>query len=121
MMSHMEVAPDAIPPITDPMGKNWEQPDRSRILIDSTHALMSLGDFNRLCEYSATNPSGVYVGKMWKRHDGIFDREFLRCGGKPRWLLCWYGPDPMPGYCSNNYREILLIDGTLPGQREKAA
>jgi hypothetical protein len=104
----------AIPPITDPMGKNWEQPDRREILIDDTHALMSTSAFNRLHEYSATFPTGAYEGKMWKRHNGIFDRDFLRRGGKPEWMLVWYGKSDKPGFVSNNLRLILLTDGELP-------
>lgn len=105
---------EIIPPITDPMGKHWDQPDRREILIDDTHAVMSLRSFNKLHEYSGSFPSGVYEGKMWKRHNGIFDREFIRRGGKPTWMLVWYGKSDKPGFVSNNLRTILLTDGALP-------
>lgn len=105
---------DPIPPITDPMGKSWSQPNRREILIDDMHAVMSLRAFKTLHEYSGTFPTGVYEGKMWKRHNGIFDREFLRRGGKPEWCLCWYGKSDKPGHVSNNLRVILLTDGSLP-------
>lgn len=87
-----------IPIMTDPMGRNWRQPDKDNILIDDTHAIMNKPDFDRLAEYSYLQPSGVYVGKMWKMQRG------------DTWYLCWYGVDPEPGYCSNNYRKILIID-----------
>jgi hypothetical protein len=104
-----------IPPITDPLGSAWDQPPVTEILIDGTHALMTLATFESLSEYSASKPTGVYPGKMWKRYDGAFDREFLARGGKPTWLLCWYGESRIgPGYCSNNYRQILLSDGGFP-------
>lgn len=105
-----------IPLITDPLGRSWQQPARHLIEIDATHALMDQATFDGLAEYSASNPSGVYPGKMWKRHDGAFDYDFLRKGGKPVWMLCWYGESKIgPGYCSNNYRTILLptTGGTL--------
>lgn len=104
---------EAIPPITDPMGRHWEQPDRRSIEIDEKYALMSRREFDSLAEYSATFPTGVYVGKMWKRHDGVHDPN---CSPKDRrWLLVWYGESRKgPGYCSNNWREILLSDGELP-------
>jgi len=106
---------ELIPRITDPLGSSWKQPDRSEILLDDTHALMSVETFERLAEYSATKPTGVYPGKMWRRHDGAFDREFLARGGKPEWLLCWYGESEIgPGYCSNRHRVIILLDGELP-------
>lgn len=100
---------DDIPPITDPLGRHWGQPDRTEILIDGTHAVMTTRTFELLAEYSATNPSGVYEGKMWRRHDGLFDP---RCLPKDRrWLLCWFGFSKIgPGFVSNNYREILIAD-----------
>ncbi len=97
-----------IPPMTDPMGAYWSQPDPSRILVDDTHAVMDAETFSALAEYSGSLPSGVYFGKMWKRHDGIFDKQ---C--KPEqclWLLCWFGKvDGKPNLCSNNFREILVV------------
>jgi hypothetical protein len=104
---------EIIPPITDPMGKHWKQPERRRIEIDDRYALMTRADFDLLPEYSATFPTGVYPGKMWKRHDGAHDP---RCPVKDRrWLLVWYGESRIgPGYCSNNWRELLLSDGELP-------
>lgn len=105
---------EPIPQITDPLGKSWLQPDRSEIVLDETHALMSLETFERLAEYSATKPTGVYEGKMWRRHDGAFDVEFRARGGKPEWLLCWYGKCDNPDHVSNNYRKIILVEGELP-------
>jgi hypothetical protein len=103
-----------IPPITDPMGANWVQPDRNRIRIDERYARMNQATFDRLPEYSATRPTGVYPGKMWKRHDGAFDHRFLEEGGTPVWLLCWYGESDKPGCCSNHYREIVLEANDAP-------
>jgi hypothetical protein len=101
---------EPIPLITDPMGCSWEQPDRSEIMLDNTHALMTRRTFNKLHEYSATFPSGVYLGKMWKRHDGGFDRRFRASGGKPVWKLVWYGRHANPKFVSNNFRDILIIE-----------
>ena len=41
-----------IPPITDPLGKHWQQPHRRFIELDNTHALMSEQTFKGLKEYS---------------------------------------------------------------------
>jgi len=62
------------------LGKHWPQPPLSEILVDDIHALMSERTLGRLSEYSASVPSGVYAGKMWKRR--------VYAG----WFLCWYGP-----------------------------
>jgi|SRR6266850_4650297 len=99
-----------IPPITHELGQHWEQPARAEIEIDETHALMTRRTFDGLAEYSATRPSGVYEGKMWKRNDGAFDYEFLARGGKPVWLLCWYGLSDKPGMVSNHSRRILVVE-----------
>ncbi len=101
---------EAIPRMTEPGA--WDQPDRSRIQVDNEFALMDTRTFKELHEYSASFPTGVYVGKMWKRHDGKFDPT---C--KPedrRWLLVWFGHHANPKFVSNNFREILLTDGELP-------
>lgn len=90
-----------IPPITDPMGRHWDQPDRSRILVDDNHALMDERTFKELGDYSCTIPTGVYDGKMWKRGEPY---------GKPeRWYLLWYGPSDKLDQCSVNFREIILV------------
>jgi len=93
--------------MTHPYGQHWEQPDRSRILVDEKHALMTESTFKLLAEYSGTIPTGVYEGKMWKRHDGIFDP---RCPvSKRKWMLGWYGTSDDPDKCSTNFREILFV------------
>lgn len=100
-----------IPPITDPLGRNWDQPSREEIAIDDHHALMTRATFERLAEYSASYPSLVYPGKMWKRYDGIYDPDFLRAGGRPSWKLCWYVLSGKGlGACLVDFRDILLAD-----------
>lgn len=90
-----------IPPMTDPLGRYWEQPDRSRILVDGRHALMSSADFRALHDYTRSEPTGLYVGKMWraKYADG--------------WALCYVTEcnPPEAGYVAIRRRGILLIDG----------
>ena len=102
-----------IPKITEPLGKYWEQPDPSTILLDTTHALMTEANFKDLHEYSSTIPTGVYPGKMWKRYDGVHDP---RCKREDRqWLLMWYDEIPnQPDRCSINHRKILLLNGSFP-------
>lgn len=99
---------NVIPEITDPHGSSWRQPDRAEILIDDTHALMSEESFNKLAEYSMSQPSGVYPGKMWRRNQNVF-----KPNAPKRWVLCWYGAEFEDGgekYVSNNYRKILLSE-----------
>lgn len=72
-----------IPPITDPMGRHWQQPDPARIAFTKDCAIMSQSSFRQLAEYSTTIPTGRYVGKMWKAERRVAD-------GKTEWLLCWF-------------------------------
>jgi hypothetical protein len=98
-----------IPPMTDPLGKYWDQPSTENILLDDTHALMDQKTFEELNDYSCSNPTGAYEGKMWKRFDGSYDVAYLAKGNKPVWMLCWFGASTIgPGYVSNNYRVILI-------------
>lgn len=88
-----------IPTITDPLGRHWRQPPLTEVLVDEEHAVMTRSTFDRLAEYSATLPSGVYPGKMWKAVYGAV--AFLR----------WYGiVDGRPDLCSNNQRLILVVE-----------
>jgi hypothetical protein len=90
-----------IPPITHPLGRYWDQPSRSEILVDASIALMSKATFSKLLRYDTSFPSGVYDGKMWSRCRPWQD-------DKP--LLCWFGPGPDPDVCSINSREVHFID-----------
>lgn len=98
-----------IPPITDPMGRHWRQPDMLDVTFDDTHVLLTQAQFDGLAEYSTTYPSGVYPGKCWKAQIA----EDLG-GGKWRWTniwkLRWFGLCEDPTKCSNNQREIIIID-----------
>lgn len=87
-----------IPPITDPLGRYWKQPKVSDIEIDNNHALMEEETLDQLMEYSCSQPTGVYVGKMWKSktYDG-------------RWILRWFGYGESEDYCSNRSRSILVV------------
>ena len=80
-------------------GKYWKQPARENILVDDKHALMSRADFDELPDYTASEPSGVYAGKMWK----------AQYGSERRWWLLWFGVHVDPKYCTKDYREIIVV------------
>ena len=94
---------NTIPLITHPFGRAWQQPPKYLILVDDTHAVMSRLDFEILMDYTRSQPSALYNGKMWK-----IQRKFE---DGVKWFLC---------YCHNEnnntseieiaYREILIID-----------
>lgn len=107
---------DTVPPMTHPLGKHWSQPDSAEMEISSKTAKMSRETFDALAEYSTSNPTGAYEGKMWKRHHGSVHPAALPKGADgPAWLLCWYGYSRIgTGYVSNNHRKIILTDGELP-------
>ena len=87
-----------IPKITDPLGKSWIQPNPDDIQIDKTHALMTKQDFNKLANYSGSQPTGAYVGKMWKSE-----------GRDGTWYLKWFSMHEDPNMCSGNVRDILIV------------
>lgn len=59
-----------IPPITNPLGKYWKQPKVENIKFAFGCAWVSKNDYDLLPEYSTSNPTGAYEGKMWKRISG---------------------------------------------------
>ncbi|RYF78885.1 MAG: hypothetical protein EOO39_00255 [Cytophagaceae bacterium] len=62
-----ELIDNHIPIMTDPMGRYWDQPQREEIYVQHGKAYMSAAAAKKLQTYSHSFPSGVYVGKMWKR------------------------------------------------------
>lgn len=88
---------NTIPKMIHKWGKYWQQPNSKDIVIDDDYALMSRNDFDKLLEYSASFPTGVYPGKMFKRmpSNGLY-------------LLVWFSEGEDRNYCNNNYREILI-------------
>lgn len=68
-----------IPPITDPLGKEWPQPSLDEILIDDDCAMMTQQAQDKLRVYNGSLPSGTYTGKMWM------------CCLRDGYHLCWYG------------------------------
>lgn len=90
-----------IPEITDPLGRCWEQPDKSEMVFQENRVLMNEESIMKLKDYSHSMPTGAYIGKMWKR----------RCGDD--WLLCWYGEHEDPNYVSNNQIPIKQVWGKL--------
>lgn len=92
-----------IPPITDPLGKHWQQPHRRFIELDNTHALMSEQTFKGLKEYSTSIPTGRYEGKMWK---GFTKGEWYQ----------YYEDNYLAQIC--NSRNIIYIAGYISGRTE---
>ncbi|QDH83961.1 hypothetical protein Axy10_024 [Achromobacter phage vB_AxyP_19-32_Axy10] len=68
-------------------------------VISDTHCMLPKEDFDRLSEYSATMPTGVWPGKVWK----------AEVGGV--WYIRWYGIVPGDDrVCSNNQRIAVVSD-----------
>lgn len=88
-----------IPPIIDPYGEKWEQPDPSQIVIDADVAIMTGETFRELQTLNFTFPSSGYPGKMWKHYF------------KNNWYLAWFGySEKGNDFCSNNFRKISIIE-----------
>jgi hypothetical protein len=84
-----------VPPMTHELGTYWDQPDPNAWAFDATSVCMPRADFKRLADYSASLPSGVYEGKIWK------------CRSDDGWLLCWYA-DPVRDEMCIYKRRILI-------------
>lgn len=98
-----------IPPITDPLGKGWQQPDRFEIEIDHQYARMKRPAFERLLDYSNSMPTGVYEGKMWKSGEwktGYKSGRTVRFA--TQWHLHWWSASDDPDKCKGNTREIII-------------
>lgn len=106
-----EIRSNTIPPMTHPLSKAWDQPSLDKIKIDDEYATMDNKTFKELKDYSCSQPSGVYEGKMWKTRD--FKER--KTGLEPivwldDWYLCWFGYSEDPNACSNNNRKIKIVN-----------
>lgn len=98
-----------VPPMTHELSSEWDQPDPNGWAFDDTHVVMPEADFKALREYSASIPTGVYEGKMWRRVVlGYDDRDGAGLAPMVVWYLMWYG-DPIKDRCPIHSREILLV------------
>lgn len=99
----VQLGSKVIPEITHELGKHWEQPHRDMMMINDTEVYMRLGTFESLKDYSRSQPSGVYEGKMWKSQVYIDNDTVLT------WILRWFGTSEDPNMCSNHWRRIILV------------
>jgi hypothetical protein len=91
-----------VPPITEPLGRHWEQPDREELIFCGDFVYMTRRAYKQLPEYNNSVPSGVYEGKMWKSHVRYSDV------GRVCWLR-WFGVSDDPDKVTNNQRRIAIV------------
>lgn len=101
-----------IPEMTDPMGRYWDQPSKDKISFSLSYAWMDKESFDALKDYSQSQPTGCYPGKMWK---SIYYRKRVENRGtrivQQGWLLRWFGDEFIKdgnAYCSNHSMHIRL-------------
>ena len=82
--------------------------DYPSLLLDDTHALCSPEDFEAMLEYSASYPTGMYLGKVWKAREL---RLHLDSGG-PRfvWFLGEYVPCHLPDQIGIKWRSLEVVE-----------
>jgi hypothetical protein len=107
MFAAVHATAEAIPPITDPLGRHWRQPDMTQVEITSEHARLTQAQFDSLSDYSTSYPSGVYHGKCWKAQ-GTETLDGGRWRWTGTWFLRWYDHHEDPKKCSIKQREIII-------------
>lgn len=71
-------------------------------------------EFRALLDYSGSLPTGTTIGKRWKRLDGVYDREWVRRGGKPAWMVGEYydiGSETQIGI--RWYRPVIMLTNKI--------
>lgn len=103
-----------VPPMVHKLSSAWNQPNPKNFLFDEKDVMMTLDEFEALADYSFSQPSGVYEGKMWKAkvwfRNNPGDNKVIGY-----WHLKWFDfcPDDMDK-CSTQSRRIVLVTGKLP-------
>lgn len=68
---------------------------------------LTIAEMKALADYSSTNPTGAYVGKMWRRQTAVRNRDGYAVKPGP-WLVCQYGKSITAGQVTvNSYKPIL--------------
>jgi len=99
----IKYASEVIPPMTHELSSGWDQPNLDAIQIDDEIAYMREATFKKLKDYSNSQPSGVYEGKMWRSNSFIDNRKYRS------WVLKWFDFSDDPNMCSTHWREIGII------------
>ena len=99
----IKYASEIIPPMTHGLSSGWNQPNLDAIQMDDEIAYMRESTFKSLKDYSYSQPSGVYEGKMWRCNSFVNDRQYRS------WLLKWFDFSADPNMCSTKWREIGII------------
>lgn len=99
-----ETDENVIPPMTNPLGQYWDQPDPKNIVLDDNYAAMTREDFEKLPDYSQSEPTGKYNGKMWKGKYGN------RTSGLSWWLFWCHDEDAISNSIYISNRLILICD-----------
>lgn len=87
-------------PLTDRL---WMQPCEENMIFDDENGevIISIKDYDMLKDYTNSQPSCIYEGKMWKRKMG-------RLGNK-KWYLCYaHDPNDKTGKIEISYYKIVL-------------
>ena len=92
-----------VPPMTHPLSTHWEQPNPASMRITEESAMMDLETFEALSDYSCSQPSGVYEGKMWRSAANYSKQE-----DTDKWYLRWYDVSTDTNKCSTEQREIVI-------------
>jgi hypothetical protein len=94
----VRMIPNPVPPITDPMGSGWKQPDSENFKFfqevsgGPMFVSMTEPEKNNLPRYDRGFPTGVYDGKMWLCEDS----------------LVWFAPYPeKPDHCRNMVAKLI--------------
>ena len=87
-----------IPPV-DTRYRDWNTPLRHEILaIDKDYVIMTKETLDKLPDYTNSEPTLKYNGKMWKAK--------ARTG---EWMFCWCNNEDC-GLIFINYRQVLIMD-----------
>jgi hypothetical protein len=71
--------------------------------VTDTEARMNVEYFDQLLEYSASLPTGTFVGKRWKAQRNDRDKN------DRVWFLCEYVEDPDPKLIGIQRRRIMQV------------
>lgn len=80
-------------------------PDRGQCIVDENTAVMDKEYFEALGEYSASLPTGTYIGKRWKRNS--INHPHWLCSGCKKEFVGWASkPFLCPNACGGTLTHL---------------
>ena len=84
-------------------------PKRGICIVDDETAIMDRVYFEEMAEYSCSMPTGVFLGKRWKRDDTAYNHLRGKPPEPPHWVMGEYVKSDDLKMAATKWREVIVL------------